>query len=811
MKIKDFFDCIGIKYQPIELEIKGKEKKIIAPKVYCPTLGKLKIIVDTNDKDNLTDEEFKDRNDNYGELNHLVGHTTKYFCVIDVDFEDDYIPPKEVVEWIELMKSKYPYKKSTSKKNGLHIYFINDGAIELYKDRTPHTPYKHIEILGGCMVYEKKDSEIINFHSVNKMKMTDLELIDYKLPIEMDITKPIKEKSLVIVDKPKTKLITPLLKGDELEAYNIVSDWILSLTKIDDYLEWWDTLKTIKHLVGDKYKSVADELSKKSNNYGKFAETWNSIKYNDFIDPHIDFYTIFQDSMVINSFDTGNDFYVYDRDSKLWRSDRKQSRLVYFLTIVIQSIINDKRKRISIKDEKMMTPEELDNYQKLMEHYKSIETGLRSEKRNIYVKSTIERKMKNQISNVDFDNIDYLYHFKNITLDLRDKTFRTRRKDDYCSMFACNLEYDIENDKDENKLILKPKHHLKVEKWKEIIADIHEDEEVRENFIDIINCSFSGKVLSKFVVFNGNGSNGKSMLTGALRELHGDYGCKGKTTTLTTTLGSGASPEVAKLSKKRFKVFAEPDENSKINFSIIKDITGDTEIDSRKLYSNDCKTIMAGVNILECNQRLKIDGITDYSMARRLVDFLFNTCFKRKEEIVEGSKFKEANAEYLDKEWKEDYQSSLFWYLFEKMRIYKDLHNFKLCKKIEDRTKEYIESNNDLLQTIKLYAEYSGVEGEFITLKDIINKIKMDKDYFDNLTKKDKREFTTPNLKKKLEQDPQLNASFKKSRKKEGKDYYNVLLGWRLIEKEEDIEDNIINEVNSKKPECKIVDSDTED
>ena len=433
-----------------------------------------------------------------------------------------------------------------------------------------------------------------------------------------------------------------------------------------------------------------------------------------------------------------------------------------------------------------------------MESLLGILCCLKKENRNMYLKTTIERKMKNQTSNIDFDNIDYLYHFKNITLDLRDKTFRNRRKEDYCSMYACNLEYD----KDENGNPI-PKHKDRVELWRTILNDIHTDEEVRENFIDIINCSFSGKILSKFVVFNGCGSNGKSFLTGALRTLHNDYGCKGNINTLTTKLSSGATPEVAKLSKKRFKVFAEPDEKSRINFSIIKDFTGDTEIDSRKLFSNDCKTIMAGVNILECNKRLQIDGITDYSMARRLIDLLFDSCFRDEADIKEETTYKVANKEYLEKEWTDKMISSLFWFLYGKMRVYKELHNFKLCKSIIDRTKEYIESSNDLLQTIKRYAE-EGVEGCYITLTEIIKSIKQDRDYFDNLTKKDKREFSSPNLKKKIAEDPQLQACFKpKKRVKDDegkvKDYYNVLIGWRLIEKEEE-EDN-----------CELDSSDDED
>ena len=820
MIIKDFFNELQIKYQPIEIEIyfeNGiKKKRLLGPKEFNPELKRIEFIFDSNDKDNLSDEEFRRRNENYSDMSHLAGHTDKRVCVIDVDFEDDYKPPLEVCDWLELMKSLYPYKKSTRKKNGLHIYFINNGAIEVFGNRMGHTPYKHIEILCGSLVFEDKNSEILNFTTIKRMTTNDLQIVELNDPIEIVIEKPVKKPITSLSQMPLVKLTkvdNKKLKGDELEAYNIISDWILSLTKIDEYKEWFETLVLIKHLVGDKYKSVADELSHKSSNYGRFNETWDKITYNDYCDPFVDFYTIFQDSMVINSFDTGNDYYIYDRDSKLWRSDKKHSRLVYFLTIVIKSIVNDKKKRIDgDKDElqKTLSPSEFVEWEKKMELFLGILGSLKKETRTMFVKSTIERKMKNQIVNVDFDNIDYLYHFRNITLDLRDKSFRERRKEDYCSMYACYLEYS----KDEKGNPI-PKHKDRVELWKSILNDIHEEEEVRNNFIDIVNCSFSGKVLSKFVIFNGNGSNGKSFLTSILRELHGDYGVKGNINTLTSKTSSGATPEIAKLSKKRWKIFAEPEESSRIYFSIVKDITGDSEIDSRKLYSNDCKTIMAGVNILECNRRLKIDGITDYSMARRLVDCLFKSCFRDKGDIKEGTTYKVANKEYLEKDWTDKMISSLFWFLYEKMRTYKELHNFKLCKSIVDRTKEYIENSNDLLQTIKRYAEEKGEEGSYITLTEIINSIKNDRDYFENLTKKDKREWTSVNLKKRIEEDPQLKACFKKKHRvktEEGKDkdYYNVLLGWSFCsaegeEEEEETKDCLLESSDDEGGEIKSV------
>jgi hypothetical protein len=55
------------------------------------------------------------------------------------------------------------------------------------------------------------------------------------------------------------------------------------------------------------------------------------------------------------------------------------------------------------------------------------------------------------------------------------------------------------------------------------------------------------------------------------------------------------------------------------------------------------------------------------------------------------------------------------------------------------------------------------------------------------LSKKEKQDVSVPKLQKKLMEDPQLTYFFKKRKKVDGKDMYNVLLHYRLI-KEEDSE-----------------------
>ena len=98
---------------------------------------------------------------------HIAMHIKDYF-VIDVDWEDDYKPSQDAIDWVNVMKQKYPYKPSTTKKNGLHIWFKpGKKLIELLRDKQRHSnyPFENIEILTNKnWTFEIIDSVVYNFN-----------------------------------------------------------------------------------------------------------------------------------------------------------------------------------------------------------------------------------------------------------------------------------------------------------------------------------------------------------------------------------------------------------------------------------------------------------------------------------------------------------------------------------------------------------------------------------------------------------------------------------------------------------------------
>jgi len=775
MNILEFVKKFNLNWQPIEIIITPSDKpnKEFDKKqdfVSCP-------LPRTNDyrKKNISKEELKRRQETYA-FNHIAIHTSKHLCVIDVDFEDNKEYSQESLDWVEEMKKVLPYKKSTTRKRGLHLFFIGNGN-GFKGDRQPDTPYEDIELLTNQWSWEAVDSEILNVgDSIPKMKIPS-----FKKCKEVSETIDIDE----VVETAVETAVDPIL------------EWIknIPISKVDKYPSWWDTLVAIKKY-GEQYKEAAKELSNKSENRGKFEETWNAIKcggnktslLDSIVNPSQDFYDIFGKNIVVNSFDGKKEVYCFDEKSKLWRRDDGLCLIKYNIGIILKK-----------KYKKDLADETNDGVvkQKLGILTKCIDgNGWRSDVAQVLIQIVLG----NQYENIKFDNIDYLYHFKNTTLDLRNLSFRERVKEDYCTMFACELQ-----DRNEEKIKM----------WEEIITSIFLDPEVRRTYLDVIINSFSGRVLQKFVILNGKGSNGKSMLNNCFKYLHGDYYYKGACSDLCQPNKGGSNPSLANCNKKRFCVYTEPNEKESLQVSTLKDITGEDSINARKNFSNDTHTKMGGVKLLECNKRLKLAGDTGFSLQRRIIDLLYNSTFKSKDGITELDEeyhsidntegYQNANPEYETTEWREEHCSDLFHYLYDFMKTenknYSKMSDFTICESVKKRSQAYVLDNNDFLTLVNNYCEPS--KGDYVFVKDIKQAMEEDADYYSLLSKYDKKQLTIQKLKKRLQDDAQLGSFFKDRIQINKKQVYNVLLHYKIKEVEQEVEE--------VKKECVLSDSEDDE
>ena len=777
MNILEFVNKFNLKWQPIEIIITpsdkpNKEFDKHQDFVSCP-------LPRTNDyrKKNISKEELKRRQETYA-FNHIAIHTNKHLCVIDVDFEDNKEYSQESLDWVEEMKKVLPYKKSTTRKRGLHLFFIGNGN-GFKGDRQPDTPFEDIEILTNQWSWESIDSEILNVRdNIPKMKIPSFKKCkELTETIDIDIVKD----AVDVVETVKEAVDN----FDTSKGEDPILNWIqnMPVSKVDKYPDWWDTLVAIKKY-GEKYKEAAKELSNKSENRGKFEETWNAIKCGDnkpslldsVVNPSQDFYDIFGKNIVVNTFDGKREVYCFDEKSSLWRRDDGLCLIKYN----IGTILNKKYK----KDIGEETNEGIVKAKLLILTKFINSNSWRSDSAQVLLQIVLG----NQYENIKFDNIDYLYHFKNTTLDLRTLTFRERVKEDYCTMFACELQ---------------DRNDEKVKMWDKIITSIFLDPEVRKTYLDVIINSFSGRVLQKFVILNGKGSNGKSMLNNCFKYLHGDYYYKGACSDLCQPSKGGSNPSLANCNKKRFCVYTEPNEKESLQVSTLKDITGEDSINARKNFSNDTHTKMGGVKLLECNLRLKLAGDTGFSLQRRIIDLLYNSTFKSNDGITELDEpydsidnpegYQLANPEYETTEWRQEHCSDLFHYLYDFMKTenknYSKMSDFTICESVKKRSQAYVLDNNDFLTLVNNYCEPS--KGDYVFVKDIKQAMEEDVDYYSLLSKYDKKQLTIQKLKKRLQEDAQLGSFFKDRIQIKKNQVYNVLLHYRLIVKEvEEVEEN---------------------
>ena len=141
MNTIEFIKKNNLQYQPIRIDSK---KKVTGPKY---PEGKLLVLPSCND----SKDTCENRIENFGyESEHIVIHSSKNLCVIDVDLyekgDTKYSGElsDDAEEWVEDMKLILPWTPSTTKPRGLHLYFRPDNAVKKFiktKARHPDFPY----------------------------------------------------------------------------------------------------------------------------------------------------------------------------------------------------------------------------------------------------------------------------------------------------------------------------------------------------------------------------------------------------------------------------------------------------------------------------------------------------------------------------------------------------------------------------------------------------------------------------------------------------------------------------------------------
>jgi P4 family phage/plasmid primase-like protien len=220
----------------------------------------------------------------------------------------------------------------------------------------------------------------------------------------------------------------------------------------------------------------------------------------------------------------------------------------------------------------------------------------------------------------NLDSNNNLLHFLNGIYDLDKKEFRQGYQEDNITL-STGINY-IKN--------LNYKDYEKINQIEELINKIFPVEEVRNYVLNLLASFLHGdNKEQKFHIWNGCGSNGKSMLIDFYKKIMGEY-CGSMSITYLTqyrSVSEQASPILAETRGKRFISLDEADSNDQINVGFIKQITGGDEITARKLNSVPITFKPKFKLVLTCNELPRIPSDDDGTWRRiRVVEFVSKFC-----------------------------------------------------------------------------------------------------------------------------------------------------------------------------------------
>jgi P4 family phage/plasmid primase-like protien len=290
----------------------------------------------------------------------------------------------------------------------------------------------------------------------------------------------------------------------------------------------------------------------------------------------------------------------------------------------------------------------------------------------------------------------HLVPFKNGVFDLLENKFRKTKKDDYINFtFGFNWDEKVDNKEVYN-----------------FVDNILPNKGVRDFVLKKMSECLNGDIPNtNFLMFIGDGANGKSQLLNLMKIAMGDFGEKVEVTLLTRKRNNAneANTEKIKLLHKRFAFLSEPEDGEKINIGLLKELTGSEEIVARGLYQDSVSFVMEAKLFLACNELPEIKG-EDTALWRRIRVIDFPSRFV--DEPKESNEFK------IDRTLPSRMREDISWrQTFMKMLLsyyYKDI---PVPNEVQFRTNEYRQDNNDFFNWLE--ENLTQKDGEFVQIKDV--------------------------------------------------------------------------------------------
>jgi P4 family phage/plasmid primase-like protien len=291
---------------------------------------------------------------------------------------------------------------------------------------------------------------------------------------------------------------------------------------------------------------------------------------------------------------------------------------------------------------------------------------------------------------------NHLVPFSNGVYDLLENIFRKTKKEDYVNL-TVGFQYNEAADNSEVQ---------------EFIDKILPNKNIQDYVLKKLSDCLNGDIPNtNFLMFIGDGANGKSQLLNLMKVTMGELGEKVEVTLLTRKRNNAneANTEKIKLMNKRFAFLSEPDDGEKINIGLLKELTGSEEIVARGLYQDSVSFVMGAKLFLACNELPEIKG-EDTALWRRIRVVDFPSRFV--DEPKESNEFK------IDRTLPSRMREDVTWrQTFMKILLEYYNKDIREPREVQVKTNEYRQENNDFSN----WLEENIVEkaGGFLQVKDI--------------------------------------------------------------------------------------------
>lgn len=642
------------------------------------------------------------KNDNYKDF-----PLASYHVVLTKIVDTPSNQKKIIYEGLQFF-DKTLFKKTTLDSSIYSSHWFRLPNQRKGKSKKDYEPGIH-KIIKGSMI-----DFIPEYYDENKVTILDLNNLIYKSLLSKN---PTKKKEKISQNNEKSDFDIVFSDDQTLELVPKLLD-LLDAEYYDGYDLWIDILMICKNVLGEKGKEIARTFSKKSSKYGtddEFDTKWTSFKSDGKKKLGSLFYYCYKNpnnAKILKEFKSHGK-QVYDITDN-WLA--KELKLMISKNFVTQKVISKKTESIKI----LYFSEEfgwqydtdansaLNNY--ISDEFKH-HIFSKYESDNIFwhdkwvaikkycgsnaKKAAVIREFKNicamDSSSIEFDKQPYLLKFKNGVLELLTGQFREHRYTDYI----------LQN----TKINWREPTYNELDTMNSFFCSIFKDEKMKHLLFKMLASGLIGVFVEKFIIWWGDGGNGKGTINDFMGYLLGDYYYECNSTYLTVEREIGNDEILASFRGKRFIKASEP--SKAYMASKIKSLTGETRITATAKYESGDSTnstfdaeftLICETNKRELRFKKEADEASNQkdinALKRRQISMPWIVQFTDDPEDLDNPNYVMGNPIFKTKEFKESHIYAFARIIIPYVKIFLDERFNDLPDQVRELTNEGLIENS---------------------------------------------------------------------------------------------------------------------